>query len=295
MKTGRESNPGFTAVLGIVAITIAACGGGSASKSDGDSDAAAGAGGGRGGAGGGSAGTSGAGGAAGATAGTAGAAAGSGGAGGNAGRGGASGTGGGAVGSGGAGGNAGRGGASGTAGGGAAGAGGGNAGRGGASGTGGGAAGAGGGNAGRGGASGAGGSMFCSSPADCTGTPGTGTFCSNPSWSCVANRCNWECMGGRTCREYPSSGCIRCGMAPEMSQGCLGDPCVINPATVTQIQPINCAGSTLDVTAWSCTGSWARRPGDFSGACTIQTVPTGSINWTVSCGPCAWFVSQSGP
>ena len=275
----------------VLAVALGSCGG-TSSSSDGGGGGAAGSGAG-GGAGSGIAGRGGGGGSTG-RGGAAGNVAGASGAAGDAGRGGAGG--------GGSTGSAGRGGAGGTSGGGGAtgggGAGGsvggsaGNAGRGGAAGSAGGT-----GSAGRGGASGGGGTVGarCTTPADCGGTPaGTGAFCSGPSWSCVSGNCVYECVGGRTCTEYPSSGCLRCrteSSPTEVSAGCALDPCVFTAAEVTEVDQITCQSSPPpDFARWNCFGQWAV-VGTGREVCTIQSLPTGLERWSVSCGSCITIVT----
>jgi hypothetical protein len=205
---------------------------------------------------------------------------------GNAGRGGGAGT----SGASGTGGEVGRGGTTGTAGT------GGSDGRGGSTG----AAGAGtGGSDGRGGATGTGGTLGgrCTEPADCSGTLPTASFCV-PSWSCVEGRCAAECMGGRTCTESPSSGCLRCRVASTetpTSQGCANTPCVFDAARIVDVQQSGSCqpAQTPNFATWFCTGQWATFP-TLDGSrpiCTIQTVPTGLERWSVSCGACVSIVT----
>jgi len=296
-----------------VATGLAACGGKSSHPDGGPAGAAGSAGAGRGGGGAGGAsgaagsagpGRGGGGGSATGVAGTQGAA-GMGGAGGGGPGPGGSGAGtGGSAGSGGApSGTAGSGGPAGGPGGG--GPGGGAAGKGGAPGTGGAGGGGGGGgtagaagSTGRGGAggSGAGGTggsdAKCTAPADCSGGLGgtTGTFCS-PAWSCVNYRCTAECMSGRTCLEMPDSDCLVCrtGSGSPVQEGCPSTACAFDPARVGSVSQVTCASSPPpDFSTWHCTGRWAKLPDGT--LCTIQTIPTDAIRWSVSCGGCVTVV-----
>jgi hypothetical protein len=217
--------------------------------------------------------------------------------------GGVAGGGGGAAGTSGSGGG-GKGGASGSSGGGAAagrGGGGGGGSGGGGLGGGGGVSGGGagsGGNAGRGGASGGGGAapiMTCTAPASCTGTPFTaGNYCTIPSWSCVDGSCTWECMGGRTCTEAPSSGCLICSSSTPPSS-CIGNACEISPTRTWRTTRLNCTSlPPLDFATWSC---WGQRGAENVGGqlrlCTIQPISTGALRYSVSCGECVTIVEDT--
>jgi hypothetical protein len=101
-------------------------------------------------------------------------------------------------------------------------------------------------------------------------------------------------MGGRTCVEAPSSGCLGCTTSSggTMSEGCAGTACVFTAAQVGSVQySDNCQpADTPDFSTWHCQGRWAVL--DQSNTfCTIQTVPTGAIRWTVSCGACVAYVN----
>ena len=207
------------------------------------------------------------------------------GSGGDGGRGGASGSGGGAA--------AGRGGGGGLGGGGA----GGVSGGGGVAGGGGGVSG-GGGSAGRGGASGDDGAapiMTCTAPASCTGTPVAGPwYCTNPSWSCVDGSCTRECMGGRTCTEAPSSGCLSCSSSGGVPPSCIGDACAIDRTRTWRATRINCTSlPPIDFATWSCWGYRGAQSVDGQlRLCTIQSLPTDAIRYSVSCGECLTIVER---
>jgi len=130
-------------------------------------------------------------------------------------------------------------------------------------------------------------------PADC-GTPpaGVGLFCGSTLWSCVEGNCTAECMGGRTCTELPNSGCLRCPLASPMSEGCVGTACVFTAGQVLdRAQSNGCeASNTPNFNTWHCTGRWAVLDGSGT-ICTIQTVPTDAIRWSVSCGSCVTIVT----
>jgi hypothetical protein len=280
------------AVLGLVLLGC----GGSGAIQDGGGGGSGGAPGGRGGVGGGGGsgsgvaggGSSGSGvaGVGGAVAGSGGSVAGSGGGGGS------------AAGASGAGGDGGRGAASGSGGGAVAGRGGdGGLGGGGAGGVSGGGGGFGG-SAGPGGASGGDGAapiMTCAAPASCTGTPIAGPwYCSSPSWSCVDGSCTWECMGGRTCTEAPSSGCLSCSSSGGVPSSCIGDACAIDRTRTWRATRINCTSlPPLDFATWSC---WGHRGAQSVGGqlrlCTIQSLPTDAIRYSVSCGECVTIVER---
>jgi hypothetical protein len=268
----------------IAAVGLGACGGKASNSDGGTAGSAGGAAGsgagaaGRGGTGGasgaagsGPAGTTGAGGSASGAAGNAGAAGSAGGSGGSTGGGGAAGAVGGAGASGGRGGSGGNAGA------------GGSAGRGGA-----------------GGAAGTGGELggSCTAPTDCAGTPimDASGYCGAPAWSCVDGKCAWECMGGRTCVEAPDSGCLRCRMSPSdtpISQGCVGTPCLIDPAKISMVTQLNCQSSPPpDFSTWHCTGSWATLAGSGA-ACTIESVASGLFRVSVTCGACVTIVGEN--
>jgi hypothetical protein len=213
--------------------------------------------------------------------------------------GGVAGGGGGAAGTSGSGGG-GNGGASG-GGGSAAGRGGGGGGSGGSLGGSGGVAGGGAGNAGnagRGGASGGGGAapiMTCTAPASCTGTPFTaGNYCTIPSWSCVDGSCTWECMGGRTCTEAPSSGCLICSSSTQPSS-CIGNACEISPTRTWRTTRLNCTSlPPLDFATWSCRGQrGSENVGGRLRLCTIQPIATGALRYSVSCGECVTIVEDT--
>ena len=209
--------------------------------------------------------------------------------------------GGGAAGASGSGGDGGRGGASGSGGGAVAGRGGGSSLGGGGGGLGGGGAGGvsgGGGSAGRGGASGGDGTapiMTCTAPASCTGTPVAGPwYCDSPSWSCVDGSCTWECMGGRTCTEAPSSGCLSCSSSGGVPSSCIGDACAIDRTRTWRATRLNCTSlPPLDFATWSC---WGHRGAQSVGGqlrlCTIQALPTDAIRYSVSCGECVTIVER---
>jgi hypothetical protein len=281
-------------LVAAMTFAVAACGGKGSSPDGGTTGSAGSGAAGHGGAGG----AGGSGGSApagrGGNGGTAGGTAGSAGAGGSGGATGAGGAGGAAAGSGGAAGTGGRGGG---AGGGAAGTGGDGAGTAG-SGGGAGVASGGGGSGGAGGG-GTGGVPVasCTSPTDCVGAPQTSasSFCSLPSWSCVNGTCAWECMGGRTCTEAPDSGCLLCstGAGTPMSQGCLGTPCLIDPAKILNVTQLTCQSSPPpDFSTWHCTGSWAV-PSGGGAPCTLEGVASGLFRVSVTCGPCVTIVSEN--
>ncbi len=282
------------AVLGLVLLGC----GGSGAIQDGGGGGSGGATGGRGGAGGGAgsgSGVAGGGSSGSGVAGVGGGVAGNGG--GVAGNGGGGGA---AAGASGSGGDGGRGGASGSGGGavaGRGGGGGGGLGGGGAGGTSGGGGGFGG-SAGRGGASGGDGAapiMTCTAPASCTGTPVAGPwYCSSPSWSCVDGSCTSECMGGRTCTEAPSSGCLSCSSSGGVPSSCIGDACAIDRTRTWRATRINCTSlPPLDFATWSC---WGHRGAQSVGGqlrlCTIQALPTDAIRYSVSCGECVTIVER---
>jgi hypothetical protein len=154
------------------------------------------------------------------------------------------------------------------------------------------------GNAGRGGASGGGGAapiMTCTAPASCTGTPFTaGNYCTIPSWSCVDGSCTWECMGGRTCTEAPSSGCLICSSSTPPSS-CIGNACEISPTRTWRTTRLNCTSlPPLDFATWSC---WGQRGAENVGGqlrlCTIQPIATGALRYSVSCGECVTIVEDT--
>jgi len=101
-------------------------------------------------------------------------------------------------------------------------------------------------------------------------------------------------MGGRTCIESPDSGCLRCTTpsTPSMSQGCVGSACVFTAAQVISVERNNgCqASNTPNFDTWHCTGQWATLDGSRT-VCTIQTVPTDAIRWSISCGTCVTVVT----
>jgi hypothetical protein len=75
-----------------------------------------------------------------------------------------------------------------------------------------------------------------------------------------------------------------------MSQGCLGTPCVIDPARIRRVTQATCASSPPpDFSTWNCMGAWATLPS--GGLCTIQVVPVDAIVFTVTCGACVTIVA----
>ena len=102
-------------------------------------------------------------------------------------------------------------------------------------------------------------------------------------------------MGGRTCYEAPSSGCLLCQVSPPplvMSQGCVNTPCVFDAARISDVQQSGSCqpAQTPNFATWHCTGQWATLDGSRE-ICTIQTVPTGLERWSVSCGACVSIVT----
>jgi hypothetical protein len=51
------------------------------------------------------------------------------------------------------------------------------------------------------------------------------------------------------------------------------------------------ASNTPNFQTWHCTGRWAVLAGGSRGECTIQTVPTDAIRYSVSCGACITVVT----
>jgi hypothetical protein len=97
-------------------------------------------------------------------------------------------------------------------------------------------------------------------------------------------------MGGRTCIEAPSSGCLGCTTPSSptgMSQGCAGTPCVFDVGQISDVQQSSsCQPSqTPNFSTWHCMGQWAVLAGGGT-ICTIQPIPTGLERLSVSCGSC---------
>jgi len=158
--------------------------------------------------------------------------------------------------------------------------------------------------AGRGGATataGTGGTVppRCEAPTDCAGALTGSTFCPSPSWSCIGSvtgRCVAECMGGRTCREGPDSGCLYCASSSppsQVSEGCVRTACAFDPARIRDVQQSSgCeASNTPHFDTWHCTGNWAVLPGGDRPICTIQMLPTDAVRYSVSCGSCITIVT----
>jgi hypothetical protein len=101
-------------------------------------------------------------------------------------------------------------------------------------------------------------------------------------------------MGGRSCQELPSSGCLRCGNTIE---GCPGTACVIDAPGIRTITQLNCQGSPPPAFAtWPCIGQWAlENNSGFRPICTIQAIATGAGRWSVSCGACVTIVEATSP
>ena len=80
-----------------------------------------------------------------------------------------------------------------------------------------------------------------------------------------------------------------------MSEGCVGTACVFQAGQVTNTQRSSgCdASNTPDFATWHCTGRWATLPGSGRIACTIQSVPTDAIRYSISCGTCIVVLSNA--
>ena len=107
--------------------------------------------------------------------------------------------------------------------------------------------------------------------------------------------CAAECLGGRTCTEAPSSGCLLCRESTTttaMSQGCVNTPCVFDAARISGVQQgSSCQpAQTPNFATWHCTGQWATLDGSRA-ICTIQQVRSELERWSVSCGTCVSIVT----
>jgi hypothetical protein len=123
--------------------------------------------------------------------------------------------------------------------------------------------------------------ISCSRPADCEALPRpASTHWCQAAWSCLDNRCSWECASGRTC-ERDTAGCLTCSDDPA-ARHCPGDRCLVS-APAERVEFSSCP-MVPDRSTWTCFGMFARLPDGT--LCSLAGLPTGAYRYTVSCNGC---------
>lgn len=166
-----------------------------------------------------------------------------------------------------------------------------------------------------GGSAGGGGGTFsdagCTQPSSCVGMPASVPFCGAAGglgWSCIENRCLWECNGGRVCdiTQTPDGGCLTCAAT---GTSCRDRFCVANTRMAT-IESSSC-GLVGFVTISGGAGCRYSAGGDagvvgtfeelqggeflgefpsLGGTCTGAMLPTGAERWVFNCPGCQLVV-----
>ena len=151
----------------------------------------------------------------------------------------------------------------------------------------------------------------CVQPGECVGTPANVPFCGAAGglgWSCIDNRCLWECNGGRVCdiTQTPDGGCLTCATGGTQ---CRGRFCA-NNTRLAEVESSTCglSGAVTITGGAGCryqasgdagvVGSFEELQGgeflaDFpslGGTCTGSGLPTGLERWVFNCPGCQLVV-----